>query len=200
MTRPIIALDADGVLLDYNLAYADVWERAYGVRPIERDPDAYWAKDRWDVPHLADEALSQFRRFFDEAFWSSLPAMAGAIEACQLLHDAGHELVCVTAMQPQFAQARESNLRKLGFPISRVLATGGDASRGSPKRSALEQIDAQVLVDDYLPFLVGLPEPVHRALIDRNPARSPNRGSERETLSSSHPDLRSFTQWWLSRL
>lgn len=138
MTRAIIALDADGVLLDYNLAYAAAWERAYGVRPLERDPAAYWAKNRWDVPDLADDELIRFRRYFDAAFWTSLPAMAGAIDACQLLHDAGYELVCVTAMQFEFAEARERNLRELGFPIRRVLATGGDASRGSPKRSALE--------------------------------------------------------------
>lgn len=30
MTRPIIAVDADGVLLDYNRAYANAWERAFG--------------------------------------------------------------------------------------------------------------------------------------------------------------------------
>lgn len=199
MKRPIIALDADGVLLDYNLAYAGAWERAHGIRPIERDPDAYWAKDRWDVPHLVDDALEHFRRFFDETFWSSLPAMAGAIEACQVLHDAGYELACVTAMEQRFAEARQRNLRKLGFPISRVLAVSGDAACGSPKRGALEQLGAQVLVDDFLPFLVGLPATVHSALIDRNPTSSPNRGPARELLGSSHPDLVSFAQWWVSQ-
>ena len=42
----LIALDADGVLLDYNLAYASAWECAFGVRPQLRDPQAYWAIDR----------------------------------------------------------------------------------------------------------------------------------------------------------
>lgn len=33
--RPVIALDGDGVLLDYNLAYAKAWERATGIRLID---------------------------------------------------------------------------------------------------------------------------------------------------------------------
>ncbi len=46
MNRCIVALDADGVLLDYSLAYAGAWERAFGVYPVERDPQAYWPIDR----------------------------------------------------------------------------------------------------------------------------------------------------------
>lgn len=41
-TRPLIALDADGVLLDYSLAYAHLWERAFGYFPKELDKNAYW--------------------------------------------------------------------------------------------------------------------------------------------------------------
>jgi len=42
MARRIIALDADGVLLDYGLAYAGAWQKAFGTYPAERDPLAYW--------------------------------------------------------------------------------------------------------------------------------------------------------------
>ena len=34
MTKGIIALDADGVLLDYNLAYASAWERALDRKSV----------------------------------------------------------------------------------------------------------------------------------------------------------------------
>lgn len=33
--KQVIALDADGVLLDYNLAYAYAWKNAFGVMPEE---------------------------------------------------------------------------------------------------------------------------------------------------------------------
>jgi hypothetical protein len=42
-------VDADGVLLDFHLGYAGAWERAFGKRPLERDPLAYWPMDRWHV-------------------------------------------------------------------------------------------------------------------------------------------------------
>lgn len=46
MARPLIALDADGVLLDFHLGYAGAWRRAFGALPVERDPLAYWPIDR----------------------------------------------------------------------------------------------------------------------------------------------------------
>jgi len=48
----IIALDADGVLLDYNAAYRFAWYRAFGELPELLDANAYWAIDRWNVRRL----------------------------------------------------------------------------------------------------------------------------------------------------
>lgn len=59
MAKSIIALDADGVLLDYNLAYAGAWARAFGAYPAQKDPLAYWAMDRWQVERLAGEPQLQ---------------------------------------------------------------------------------------------------------------------------------------------
>ena len=67
----VLALDADGVLLDYNLAYATAWRRAFGRYPDLRNPHAYWAADRWDVERLSGEALHRFRAGFDAQFWSA---------------------------------------------------------------------------------------------------------------------------------
>ncbi len=131
--QTIIALDADGVLLDYNLAYAGAWERAFGMRPRERDPQAYWAIDRWEVERLSGERLDRFRAAFDEQFWSSVPAIPGALRACQALHEAGYELVCVSALGAHYEDFRLQNLRALEFPIARVIATGSVVRDRSPK-------------------------------------------------------------------
>ena len=106
MTQGIVALDADGVLLDYNMAYAGAWERAFGVYPQEKDPHAYWAIDRWQVERLAADRLQRFRNCFDESFWSGIPAIEGAVQACHVLTRAGYELVCVSALPARFRQAR----------------------------------------------------------------------------------------------
>ncbi len=83
MSQEVIALDADGVLVDYSTAYAKAWEKAFLTRPTERDPEAYWPIDRWGVERLSGEPLERFRRCFDEAFWSGIPAVNGALQACR---------------------------------------------------------------------------------------------------------------------
>ncbi len=194
----IIALDADGVLLDYNLAYAGAWEHAFGTRPRERDPQAYWAIDRWEVARLSGERLDQFRAAFDEQFWSSLPAIPGALRACQALDEAGYELVCVSALAAHYEHARLQNLRALEFPIARVIATGSAVRDRSPKADALAALNPVAFVDDYLPYLVGVPDSIHSALVRRAKNGTPNVGEALALARSSHADLADFAAWWLS--
>ncbi len=125
MRRPILALDADGVLVDLHVGFARAWQRAFGTYPAEADPQAYWPQDRWHVPPLDAEQRLQLRARFDEQLWATLPAIAGAVEACHRLHDAGHELVCVTALDAGFQAARLRNLRQPGLPDR---ARAGDRS------------------------------------------------------------------------
>ncbi len=199
MTRGIIALDADGVLLDYNLAYASAWERAFGVYPKEKDPDAYWAIDRWEVEHLSGARLDQLRASFDEAFWESVPAMEGAVQACHALQAAGFDLVCVTALPERHAAARQSNLRQLGFPINTVIATDNAVTGKSPKADALHKLRPVAFVDDFLPYMAGVHADIHKALILRAINGSPNLGEHMQTVASTHGDLLTFAQWWIQR-
>lgn len=197
MGREIIALDADGVLLDYGLAYASAWQRAFGVYPGERDPHAYWPIDRWDVERLAGERLNQLRGVFDESFWESIPPVPGAVEACQRLARAGYELVCVTALPEKFRAARERNLQQHGFPIDLVHATDNVETHGSPKANILQSLKPVAFVDDYLPYFVGVDSAIHRALILRGKTGSPNAGELLVHTDSTHADLASFATTWL---
>lgn len=199
MPRSLIALDADGVLLDFHLGYAGAWARAFGSAPAERDPLAYWPIDRWQVERLDEARRVHFRRHFDEQFWSSVPAIPGAIEACQRLHDAGFELVCVSALDAEHEAARLRNLRDHGFPIERVIATGNAAGERSPKADAIAELAPEAFVDDYLPYLRGVPPEVHTALLLRAPNGSPNTGAEMALARSVHQDLAEFAEFWLSR-
>ncbi|HZE91951.1 MAG TPA: HAD family hydrolase [Rhizobacter sp.] len=198
MPRPVIALDADGVLLDFNLAYAHVWGRAFGKRPHERDPRAYWPTDRWHVPELAPAQWEHFRTHFDQGFWSAVPAIEGAVSACHRLHKAGFDLVCVTALDLRYEAARLNNLRALGFPIERVLATGNSGTERSPKADAVNELRPVAFVDDYLPYLRGVHAAIHTALILREPHGSPNAGSEMSLAKSMHADLAAFSHHWLA--
>ncbi|HWP19240.1 MAG TPA: HAD family hydrolase [Burkholderiaceae bacterium] len=199
MTRPILALDCDGVLLDYSLAYARAWERAFGEFPRERDPDAYWPMDRWEVRRVVGEELERFRAAFDETFFSTIPPLPGAVEACHQLADAGYELVCVTALPERFADARVRNLRDEGFPISRVIATGHEELEISPKAKALHELQPVAFVDDFIQYMIGVDRSIHQALIMRGRTGSPNEGPQLELAHSLHPDLPAFARWWLAR-
>jgi phosphoglycolate phosphatase-like HAD superfamily hydrolase len=199
MPRTVIAVDADGVLLDFHLGYAGAWERAFGKRPLERDPLAYWPMDRWHVERLDAEARARYRVHFDELFWSTVPAVEGALEACHRLHDAGFQLVCVSALDLEFEAARLRNLRDLGFPIERVIATGNAEGACSPKAEAIEILRPVAFIDDYLPYLRGLPAAVHTALVLRAPNGSPNTGPDLSLADSVHQDLAAFADFWLAR-
>ena len=198
-SRSLIALDCDGVLLDFQLGYASAWARAFGERPAERDPLAYWPMDRWQVERLSPERRPLFRAAFDAHFWTTMAPLAGALEACHRLHDAGFELVCVSALDLEFEAARLRNLRNLGFPIERVIATGNAEGARSPKAEAIELLAPIAFVDDYLPYMRGLPAHVHTALVLRAPNGSPNVGADLVLAKSVHDDLAGFANHWLAR-
>jgi len=158
---------------------------------------ACWPIHRWGVESLSGARLERFRASFHEEFWTSLPAITGAIEACHRLHDAGYELVCVSALKPAFERARLRNLRELGFPIERVMARGSSPAAISPKAGALDTIKPVAFVDYYLPYFRCLPDGMHKALVTRQPNGSPNVGVELSVIDSHHLDLDAFATWWL---
>ena len=199
MSKGIIALDADGVLLDYSLAYASAWERAFGVYPQEKDLDAYWPIDRWRVDRVTGERLERFRAAFDETFWASVPAIDGAVQACHELRRHGYDLVCVTAVAQKFLKARQQNLRTLGFPLTAVYATEHREGERSPKADVLQELRPAAFVDDYLPYLAGVHQDIHAALIVRGRNGAPNADNPVRSPDSRHSDLAAFSQWWLER-
>jgi phosphoglycolate phosphatase-like HAD superfamily hydrolase len=199
MTRSVIALDCDGVLLDFQLGYASAWQRAFGDVPVERDPLAYWPMDRWHVKRLDASGRAAFKAAFDEQFWTTMPAIEGAMQACHRLQEAGFDLVCVSALDLHFEAARLRNLRDHGFPIERVIATGNEQGARSPKADAIDSLQPVAFVDDYLPYFRGMPELVHTALVLRGPNGSPNVGAELVLAKSTHADLSGFAKHWLAR-
>lgn len=194
--KAVIALDGDGVLLDYSTAYGKAWQRAFGEIRVIQNEQAYWPMDRWDVPRLSGDLLARFRTVFDEEFWSTIPPIPGAVEACQILVSQGYQLVCVTAVDGRFSAARARNLVDLGFPIEDVITTGNDASVRSPKADALAALRPSAFVDDFAPYMVGVDSGIHKALIVRDPIGSPNCGEWLAHSQSQHVDLLAFARWW----
>jgi len=198
--RRVLAIDVDGVVLDYAAAYRQAWARAFGILPDERDPQAYWPLDRWAVRRLDGEEKRHFRRQFDEAFWSTIPALPGAVEACERLVNAGYDLYFVTALKHEFTQARLTNLLTLNIQVTELIATPMSESAGNPKAEIINTLNPAGFVDDYAPYLRNLKPSIHKALIHRHPNGSPNIGDDRERADSVHDDLLGFVEWLLQDL
>jgi hypothetical protein len=197
--RKIIALDGDGVLLNYHAAYQIAWKRAFGVLPEVKDPLGYSVLDRFAIPRLDIAGREQLRAAMDHEFWATMPALEGAVEACHALVRAGYGLVCVSAVKDQFREARLQNIRSLGYPIEQVISTPNTGhGENSPKASILAQLKPVAFVDDYAPYLRGIPQDLHAALILREPNGSPNVGETLALADSTHANLAAFAQWWLS--
>lgn len=194
----LIALDADGVLVDYNLGYASAWEKAFGVRPHEINPQAYWAAERFNVTRLDFAGRASLRAAMDDTYWGTLSALPGALSACLSLKAQGYRLVCVSAIDAKHQPARLNNLVSLGFPLDDVIATGGESVGGlSPKAAVIRKLAPVAFVDDFAPYLSGLSGgPTHLALILRELAGSPNQGDALALADSTHHNLEAFANWW----
>lgn len=102
---------------------------------------------------------------------------------------AGNDLVCVSAIETRFEAARLQNLRDCGFPIARVVTTDHVGVDASPKAVALRELKPVAFVDDFLPYLRGIPAGIHAALVLREPNGSPNVGDDLTWAHSRHAHL-----------
>ena len=195
----LIALDADGVLIDYHEGYAMAWERAFGERPKVKDPNGYHPKDYWDVPDLDLAGQIHLReRGFTREVWENMPIIDGAAQACSLLVDAGFELVCVTALSARYQKERKRNLKNAAIPVTAV-HTVGHAGLGNPKAAMIKKLSPAAFVDDYLPYLQGLQGVTWKALVKGRPNNSPNEIKGFKPPDSVHASLLEFAEFWLTR-
>jgi hypothetical protein len=163
----IIAIDVDGVLVNYRNAYAKRWEQAFGEHPKVKNKDAYRLWDYWDIPFLTRaDLLAKLENYSTSDFWRNMPPIQGALEGCQILVDAGYELVAVTACAPRFAPERTANLEDLGYPISKVMCVGSTNSGFSPKAEIINEMKPAYFIDDFIDYFHGIDPDIKKVLIN----------------------------------
>lgn len=198
MTK-VIAIDGDGVLFDYNAVYPFVWRKAFGEDLIEVQPNSYHAHKQFAVAFSSDAQKAAFFDAFDDEAWANMPALPGAIEAVQMLFCHGYTLVCVSSMPEKFAKARFRNLRALGMPFERVIATGRGEGGGNPKKSAIEALGPSFFADDLLDNFRDLSTKTHTAWIDYKKPDSPSLSVVGQGWhDSAHGSLLDFAKWVIS--
>ena len=200
MARPLIALDADGVLLDFHLGYAGAWARAFGSAPGRARPARL----------LADRPLAG--RAARRGAARPLPA---PLRRAVLVVGAGHRRRRSTPASASTTPATTSSASRRSTPSTRrrgcatCATTAFRSSASSPpatrRASAARRPTPsprsrpEAFVDDYLPYLRGIPGHVHTALVLRAPNGSPNEGDELALAKSVHDDLAGFADFWLKR-
>ena len=147
--KPIFLIDCDGVMLDYNEAFKIFYEKIYGVKLTLVNPKAYHATEMWGVGEMKKEEYSYFKTESNKlGMWENMPALPGALEFVQKLSK-DFRVWCLTSMPTEFEKQRHNNLKNLGFPIERVIATSR-VGRENPKKKYIEEIKAKYFMDDLL--------------------------------------------------
>lgn len=193
-----LALDADGVLLDYNKTAARVWEREFNVKLVPKDLGAYHFKNQYHgIDMEAPGHRERFRARFAREGWNSMDALPGVQEACELLVEHGFELHVVTSMPLEYEALRFENLKNLGLPITSVTGTGSHPYL-NPKAQALAKLAPVAFVDDLLKNFQNV-DGVHLAYLHWDAHDSPNLHQPhlKSLIHSEHMDLLSFAQYWV---
>lgn len=192
-----IALDCDGVLLNYNVAWKDAFLRAFNV-DLPHVQDSYHAHNQYgvavgDVHYYKDNAAYQremlFKAFTDDGF-ETMPALEGALEANLALVDAGYECIVVTAVPEYTRLKRIKNLADLGFKISDVICTY------PRKAETLTAMMPVAFVDDQRMNFHGVPPEIQRILIHKDVHDSPNHNNVRvdKTYTCLYDFVKEFLQ------
>lgn len=190
----IIALDCDGVLLNYNEAYGRALEEFLGEKPTIVSPTAYFCHNYFDV-QLNPQQKTEFYKFFNDKGWGMMTDLPRSIEATHKLREAGYKIIVVTSM-PKIAQdMRHKNLLDLGFAVDATIATGKKNNNINPKKSYIEALLPEYFVDDLMENFHNIDSSTHFVLVDSQSHDSPNLNFEHKIkLHSTHNTLWDFVE------
>jgi FMN phosphatase YigB (HAD superfamily) len=136
MKDKIILVDADGVLLNWEYAFA-IWMEQHGFKTVPGSQFDYSMGTRYAID--ADQSKRLIKMFNESAAIGFLPALRDAVYYVKRLHEEhGFVFHCITSLSldPNAGKLREMNLNKLfgstSFERVVCLDTGAD------KNTALE--------------------------------------------------------------
>ena len=126
----MILVDADGVLLNWEYAFA-IWMEQHGFDKIPGSEFKYDIGERYGIGH--DQGRKLIKMFNESAAIGFLPPLRDAMYYVKRLHEEyGYVFHCITSLSldPNAGKLREMNLRKLfgdtAFERVVCLETGAD--------------------------------------------------------------------------
>lgn len=155
MEKPIVLIDCDMVLLDFNQAIANTYEKVFHKKLKIIDNAAFKAINKYDFSSLPVEEQEFMKTVVHQySFWENMPAMPGSVEFAKKLAE-HFTLVVLTSMPIKFEQSRMQNLTNLGIPVSKVIAVARVHDQ-NPKKKLAEESGAVLFIDDLAINFEGL--------------------------------------------
>lgn len=151
------ALDADGVLLDFNGGFLQVAQEVLG-RPLRQLSNAYRMSPRYGITQ-AERNQVWLEMIHHPSGWRNLPPIPGAIEAVARLRAWGLRIQVVTAIPTALIDLRMANFEQHGLVIDGIDCVGDAPSKRPfliPRRPLMFVDDRLSLVHeaDFVPHAV----------------------------------------------
>ena len=159
-TKPVFALDADGVLLDCDNSFRMVGSCLLG-RELVKENNQYDLRLRYNVSE--EEVNNIFHAMLEhEHGWRGMALIPGAKEAFMILQE-DYDVHIVTAISEDIKKLREESFHRHGMFPTAIHCAGHHAS---PKTDILRKLNPVGLIDDRLRHLYEAPFIEHRVWID----------------------------------
>lgn len=186
MTKPIILLDCDQCVLDYNKRVGDIFKELFGYAPLVKNPKAYKAINIYDFSTLTPKENEIFKQYASGPnMWNKMEPMSGAKEMIEQL-SVDHDVIIFTGMNPEFKSVREKNLLDLGMKIKDVVAVANSRSFNAKEQYAREA-NAKFFIDDLLQYFVNLQDiSTKLVLLDHGYTDGANNEEERKNIKVDH--------------
>lgn len=148
MAKLNIAIDIDGVVLDFNRAWQDFASKLMNVH-VEQLSDSYNLHERFGLTKSL--ASTVWQRFLNDGAYAHIAPYTGAKEWLESLIDEGHNILFVTAISPELEGVRRQNLNDISDKIGSIpIEFTGSHCAGHTKVDVLSKFKPDALIDDQL--------------------------------------------------
>ena len=186
MTKPIILLDCDQCVLNYNKRVGDIFQELFGYKPPVKNPTAYKAVNIYDFSMLTTEENAFFKQYASGSnMWDKMEPMQGAKEMIDQISQE-NDVIIFTGMNPEYKHVREKNLRDLEMNIKGVVAVANSRDFNA-KEAYAREANAKFFIDDLLQYFVGLQDiKTELVLLDHGYTDGANNEEQRKNIFVNH--------------
>lgn len=156
MKKLVVALDIDGVVLNFMQSITKFIESTYGVQSsIVHCHDQYSLKKRFNKEWIEVVGWGKIKDEFAKAGgWASIELMHHAEKVRELFTNPVYDVHIVTMIEPEFQLQRKSNLEailNITIPVDRIHCVSPTAS----KKPVIDALMPDVFIDDSFGNIEG---------------------------------------------